>query len=218
MLWVGTQLYYPDDGMITSDADIQAFWDHFQTKQVGHLELFLALDHHHFYLAFLILIWDDQRTTHLPSLAVAQLKKPWKLPTLTRDALGDLLAELIWNVTGNHEMIGSIVEYLTVPNGLATKLVPNKDEADIQSFAQAVRTHPIPLSQPLPCIRARLRLPQFSFGSIFGAALAISLIPKGAGLVLRSELTRLFALNTADHHYINGIPSAAVDGRLDPSL
>ena len=36
-----------------------------------------------------------------------------------------------------HELVGSIVEYLTTPDGLAGKIRDGKTVADVQSFAQA---------------------------------------------------------------------------------
>mmetsp|Transcript_38046 Transcript_38046/g.123077 ORF Transcript_38046/g.123077 Transcript_38046/m.123077 type:complete len:1230 (+) Transcript_38046:108-3797(+) len=67
-----------------------------------------------------------------------QFGTPWRLPPLSLDSLTTLLADLIWNVTAGHELVGSIVEYLTVPDGLPGKLAPGATQPDVQSFAQAL--------------------------------------------------------------------------------
>ena len=48
------------------------------------------------------------------------------------------MTELIFSVTGRHELVGSIVEYLTSPVGLASKLANGTVEPDVQSHAQAL--------------------------------------------------------------------------------
>ena len=48
------------------------------------------------------------------------------------------MTELIFSVTGRHELVGSIVEYLTSPVGLAPKLANGTVEPDVQSHAQAL--------------------------------------------------------------------------------
>jgi hypothetical protein len=48
------------------------------------------------------------------------------------------VTELIFSVTGRHELVGSIVEYLTSPVGLAPKLANGTVEPDVQSHAQAL--------------------------------------------------------------------------------
>ena len=67
-----------------------------------------------------------------------QFDTPWRLPPLSTESLATLLADLIWSVTAGHELVGSIVEYLTVLDGLPAKLAPGATKPDVQSFAQAL--------------------------------------------------------------------------------
>mmetsp|Transcript_11483 Transcript_11483/g.40878 ORF Transcript_11483/g.40878 Transcript_11483/m.40878 type:complete len:1212 (-) Transcript_11483:137-3772(-) len=62
----------------------------------------------------------------------------WKLPALTLASLTALVTDLMFMVTAGHELLGSIVEYLTTPGGLMPKLVAGKSEPDVQTFAQAL--------------------------------------------------------------------------------
>eukprot|EP00931_Biecheleriopsis_adriatica_P103538 TRINITY_DN78361_c0_g1_i1.p1 TRINITY_DN78361_c0_g1~~TRINITY_DN78361_c0_g1_i1.p1 ORF type:complete len:882 (-),score=163.94 TRINITY_DN78361_c0_g1_i1:151-2514(-) len=62
----------------------------------------------------------------------------WHLPELSFPSLVALLADMIWWVTCGHEYLGSIVEYLTMHNGLAGKLLPGRLQADVQSIAQSL--------------------------------------------------------------------------------
>ena len=54
------------------------------------------------------------------------------------DSLTTLVTELIWSVTAEHELVGSVVEYLTSPTGFPAKLLEGKLESDVQSFAQGL--------------------------------------------------------------------------------
>ena len=92
-------VFYPaGDEALLADAEVGAFWAHFES----------------------------------------QCDAPWKLPPLSTDALVSLLADLIWWVTAGHELVGSIVEYLTTPHGLPGKLAPGATMPDVQSFGQAL--------------------------------------------------------------------------------
>lgn len=62
----------------------------------------------------------------------------WHLPELSFASLVALLADMIWWVTCGHEYLGSIVEYLTMRNGLPGKLLPGLLQADVQSLAQSL--------------------------------------------------------------------------------
>jgi hypothetical protein len=65
-----------------------------------------------------------------------QMDQPWNLPTLTYDNLVSLLSDLAWWVTGGHESVGAIVEYLTTLSGIHGKVADGKDVPDVQTFAQ----------------------------------------------------------------------------------
>ena len=92
-------VFYPTgDEALLGDAEVVAFWAHFET----------------------------------------QCDAPWGLPPLSTDSLVSLLTDLIWWVTAGHELVGSIVEYLTTPHGLPTKLAPGATMPDVQSFGQAL--------------------------------------------------------------------------------
>ena len=65
---------------------------------------------------------------------------PWKLPPLSRDALATLVTELMFQVTAVHELVGSIVEYLTSVHGIPAKVAPGKAQVDVQSHAQGLIT------------------------------------------------------------------------------
>ena len=67
-----------------------------------------------------------------------QIDAGWRLPDLTFDSLATLLTDLVWWVTAGHEFVGSIVEYLTPPNGLPSKIMDGKTAVDVQSYAQAL--------------------------------------------------------------------------------
>ena len=41
-------------------------------------------------------------------------------------------------MTGEHELVGSIVAYLTSPIGFPAKLLEDRVESDVQSFAQGL--------------------------------------------------------------------------------
>ena len=56
------------------------------------------------------------------------------LPQLNYDNLVNFLTYIIFNLTGWHEMVGSIVEYLVNPSFLAAKLVSGHDVADVETF------------------------------------------------------------------------------------
>lgn len=60
------------------------------------------------------------------------------LPPLSLEALIDQVAYSIFGVTAQHEMVGSLVEYIVNPAGCGSKITPNKAEADVQSFFQTL--------------------------------------------------------------------------------
>ena len=60
------------------------------------------------------------------------------LPALSLETLIDQVAYSIFGVTAQHEMVGSLVEYIVNPAGCGAKITPNKAEADVQSFFQTL--------------------------------------------------------------------------------
>jgi hypothetical protein len=67
-----------------------------------------------------------------------QFQTPWGLPALTRKSLVALVTDLVFQVTAQHELVGSIGEYLRTPHGLLTKLAPGASEGDVQSTCQSL--------------------------------------------------------------------------------
>lgn len=88
-----------------------------------------------FYASDAVLLKDDE-----VALFWAHFEKyvPWQLPNLSLDALATLLTDIMFQVTGGHELLGSIVEYLTTPTGLPSKLLPGRCDPDVQTFAQSL--------------------------------------------------------------------------------
>jgi hypothetical protein len=68
------------------------------------------------------------------------LGSPYKygLPDLSRDALVDQMTHHAFQATCWHEFVGAIVHYLTTPEGLATKIVPDVEVMDVQTFFQGL--------------------------------------------------------------------------------
>lgn len=92
-------LFYPSgDAQVAADAELVAFWAHFE----------------------------------------GQIDQGWCLPPLSFDSLVTLLTDLIWWVTGGHEFVGAIVEYLTPPDGLPGKIIDGRCDVDVQTYAQAL--------------------------------------------------------------------------------
>ncbi len=60
------------------------------------------------------------------------------LPDLTYNNIVNYLTNSIWWVTGGHELVGSIVEYLVYPNGYMPKICKGKITCDVQTFAQTL--------------------------------------------------------------------------------
>ena len=60
----------------------------------------------------------------------------YNLPALSLAALVDQITHSIFGVTGVHEFVGSIVEYLVSPQGLGSKILPGRAESDVQSHFQ----------------------------------------------------------------------------------
>lgn len=69
-----------------------------------------------------------------------QFDTPWRLPPLSLEALISLVTDLMFQVTAVHELVGAIVEYLLMPDGLIPKLAPNATQADVQSTTQSLIT------------------------------------------------------------------------------
>lgn len=59
------------------------------------------------------------------------------LPPLNRENLFQQITHTIFWVTGGHELVGSIGPYANDPNGVGCKIIPDKNEADVDSFLLA---------------------------------------------------------------------------------
>lgn len=62
----------------------------------------------------------------------------WQLQELSFGSLVSLVTDMIWWVTGAHEFLGSIVEYLTNISGIMPKIQDGKDVPDVQTFTLAM--------------------------------------------------------------------------------
>jgi len=110
-------------------ADGRLFWDTVQRYVKSFLEIFFADDGAIKADAEIVAFWANFES---------QFKTPWRLPELSFESLVALVTDLIWWVTGGHEFLGSIVQYLTSLDGLPGKLVDGKTVPDVQSFTQAL--------------------------------------------------------------------------------
>ena len=63
----------------------------------------------------------------------------WGLPALSLATLVELLSHLIFTVTVTHEVVGSVVEYLTSPSSLCGKLEEGSAVADVQVGVEGQR-------------------------------------------------------------------------------
>ncbi len=57
---------------------------------------------------------------------------------LTEDNLIDMITQFIWCVTGLHEHVGAVVEYVTNPTFAGTKIRPGTEMSDVQTSVQAL--------------------------------------------------------------------------------
>ena len=60
------------------------------------------------------------------------------IPELSRVTLVELLAQFIWCVTGLHESVGALAEYLSNPAFMGTKIRPGREVSDVQASFQAL--------------------------------------------------------------------------------
>jgi hypothetical protein len=104
---------------------------------------------HKFFLAY-VKLWykDDAAVVADPELkdywecidTRCGLGSPYKygLPALSLEALVNQMTHHAFQATCWHEFVGAIVHYITTPEGLATKIVPGKEEMDTQTFFQGL--------------------------------------------------------------------------------
>lgn len=59
-----------------------------------------------------------------------------RFPARSKEALVDVVAQFIWSVTGLHEAVGTVVEYVLDPTFMGTKIRPGTETADVQSSMQ----------------------------------------------------------------------------------
>lgn len=64
--------------------------------------------------------------------------KTMSFPVLSKEALVAVLAQFIWSVTGLHEAVGTVHEYVLDPTFMATKIRPGREMADVQSSMQCL--------------------------------------------------------------------------------
>lgn len=59
-----------------------------------------------------------------------------KFPGRSPEAIVDVIAQFIWSVTGLHEAVGTVHEYVLDPTFMGTKIRPGKEMADVQASMQ----------------------------------------------------------------------------------
>lgn len=59
-----------------------------------------------------------------------------KFPDRTPEGLVQVLAQFIWSVTGLHEAVGTVHEYVLDPTFMGTKIRPGREMADVQASMQ----------------------------------------------------------------------------------
>ncbi|GDX81300.1 hypothetical protein LBMAG42_31110 [Deltaproteobacteria bacterium] len=57
-------------------------------------------------------------------------------PGRSREGLIDVISQFIWSVTGLHEAVGTVHEYVLDPTFMGTKIRPGKEMADVQASMQ----------------------------------------------------------------------------------
>ena len=79
---------------------------------------------------------DSYAKCFFSGLESATKGQQYELNLGTREAKLDTLAQMIWCVTGYHEMVGTIVDYTRLPSfmGLRSLEDPSKTSTDLQSF------------------------------------------------------------------------------------
>lgn len=61
-----------------------------------------------------------------------------RFPTRSKESLVDVLAQFIWSVTGMHEAVGTVHEYVLDPTFMGTKIRAGTEMADVQASMQAL--------------------------------------------------------------------------------
>lgn len=108
-------------------ADGELLWRTIEQHVTAYLAVFYATEDAVLADQELPAFWADFET---------QLTTPWRLPQLARGSLTCLLTDLIWWVTAGHEFVGAIVEYLSTPLGMASKLTEGATVPDVQTWTQ----------------------------------------------------------------------------------
>ncbi len=61
-----------------------------------------------------------------------------RFPTRSKGSLVDVLSQFIWSVTGMHEAVGTVHEYVLDPTFMGTKIRAGAEMADVQASMQAL--------------------------------------------------------------------------------
>jgi hypothetical protein len=121
------RIFYKDDEALLGDDEMKAYWSGYETYFGG--------------------IPVNQQTYHSPSrsndgndadVPPNMAKGVYNVGTLTIDNLIKQLTHHIFWVTGGHQYIGFIVEYLSDNGALPPKVYQNHYETDVQSFFQGL--------------------------------------------------------------------------------
>jgi hypothetical protein len=84
---------------------------------------------------YLSIYYNEAPNTVFDNEVVLFWKKTLTKDPLTLDNLIKHVTNTIWWVTGGHEMVGSLIEYVIHPKGFCAKVCPNKTISDVQTYA-----------------------------------------------------------------------------------
>mmetsp|Transcript_7542 Transcript_7542/g.9778 ORF Transcript_7542/g.9778 Transcript_7542/m.9778 type:complete len:611 (+) Transcript_7542:121-1953(+) len=79
--------------------------------------------------------WNDDATqAFYAELQSMNRGQAYEIPDFSEEAFVDTISQAIFYVTAMHEIVGTIIDYASVPNGAGTRIVEGAVEADAQAF------------------------------------------------------------------------------------